>query len=361
MKFLKYVLLSLCLAVSPVLVAAAQSKAPQSALAELQQHVVNGPWTSHLATPKGGAALYVLHSRSCPFCKAFFEQELDGLLAEGVDVRVIPVPTRDVSPNIIAQLAYQRDPNLLKRFNRYHYIAAPDSRASAELTDAFNQTVYASQIMSKTLQTAGYSGWTPGFLYQTKDGDWYIHAGYSREGFTRARTDLTARASSETAPFVPAPSPEAPAQVRPVIPGCPQLLAWGYSSSKQDENRRGYEYTLSPHPGRQAGTHRLWGLMPEQMQTVFGARLVDFSEADLKNLENSSLECLNILDQNRRAARAEWNRGGQRGDDTYLREMDDVFYRANMFFNLMLGMNRPVNDTHAYDAVMSHQRSLASE
>lgn len=336
--------------------AAAQTKVPADKVESMIEHIVNGPWTSHLDQPTNGTAVYMLHTRTCPFCKAFLTEERDRLLAAGIDVRIIPFPGKSDSADIIAQLAHYRDPDFFRHYDNGEITIITPSQTSPHFIDAFNATIAATQTLYGILDDAGEFRGTPAFAYVDQSGDWYTVAGYSERVFGPVRAALMARAAA-TDP-VPAPKPTVPLQDphRPVIPGCDALLSWGAAASAHDRNLRPTNYSRS---NRHAGRTLLWGLQDEQIIPVFGVSLAQWSDEDIETVRARTLSCMNGLVVNYTAAKAAWGRSRRQTDPTAWRANEATHTDAHFFFNVILNMRRPSGDYLYHPLIMQHQRELA--
>ncbi|GGY37090.1 thioredoxin domain-containing protein [Parvularcula lutaonensis] len=327
--------------------ALATNPVPDSALPELETHIVNGPWTSHIDRPRNGTALYMYHWRHCPYCRAFMESEKQALLSAGVDIRLLPFPANSDSADELAYVAHRRSLALWQDFDAGRPLGAPSAQSDQALIDAFNAMIASVTFARSVLQAQGQFAGTPLFVYQDKDGQWFAVAGYSEEVFAPVRTALLERATASK-------TVEADTGASVVIPGCDALIDWAEAAGIRDANITGAQIAGGARPGG----HLLWGLRDEQLEPVFRATLDKWTRGDVARLKAAALPCLAAQYETYRAAQARFHASGGRLDRSVFQAPADRHRNASLFLNNMLHMDRPVRDQFHFDAVMANQIAL---
>ena len=178
--------------------ATAQTPVPTEKTSDVVAQIQNGPWTSLSETPLSGqTALYVFHSRTCGFCKAFKQSEKDSLLNAGIDLRFIPFPGSRENTNDVAYISFVRNRALFEDFDARRRLDSPNINASPLYGEAYNSTINSYTLMKSILSEAGQAVGTPLFVYQDTSDQWFVHAGYSSQGFAPVRAALLERRRSQ--------------------------------------------------------------------------------------------------------------------------------------------------------------------
>lgn len=159
-------------------------------VAEVQRTVVAAPWTAARAMPPSCPIVYIVFAYNCPYCHAFIRESMVPMYKAGIDMRIIFAPVTGFSRDVAAEVALHRDFTTLMRAQMGQSVNAPDMQSSNDRIDAFNGLVYATKTVSTIAHRAGFAGYTPGFVWQDRTGQWRILGGYSAASTMAIRASL---------------------------------------------------------------------------------------------------------------------------------------------------------------------------
>lgn len=153
----------------------------------VEASIANGPWSARRAATNICPKIYMLTSRTCPYCKAFLKEQLAPVDRAGYDLRLHMAAVVPESPGASAEIAYRRDFLLTMRHMFRTPVTGPDPGDDQAHLDAFNAVVRATQTFRTASRQAGYAAYLPSFVWQDRAGKWRIQSGY-RAGSTLAFT-----------------------------------------------------------------------------------------------------------------------------------------------------------------------------
>jgi hypothetical protein len=176
------------LASAPFLIAAVPKSELGTALrpaaaAEVDRTILHGPWSARRPADNACPKIYMLDSRTCPFCQAFMRQHFDALDRSGYDLRVHYAPVVGENIGALGEIALRRDIDVTMRHHHGQRMARgpdPSATGGARLA-AFNSMVEATKTFVKTSRAAGYPAYLPSFVWQDRRGNWRIHSGYTAQ------------------------------------------------------------------------------------------------------------------------------------------------------------------------------------
>lgn len=152
---------------------------PAGKVAEVQKNVTGAPWSAVNGARNNCPVVYMLTSRTCPYCRAFFKDEFLPLTKKGVDVRLNYAPVDAENQDMMAEIAYRRDIRVtLARQTGRDLPAPPWRNGPVQRINAYIAMIDALQTTVDLSRAAGFTGYLPTFIWQDKAGSWRVHSGY---------------------------------------------------------------------------------------------------------------------------------------------------------------------------------------
>jgi len=175
----------------PAKVAAVGMALAPADIAEVQRNVVGAPWAAPRNLPSACPVIYIITANNCPYCHAFIRESMVSMDDAGFNMRFILAPVMGVSLDVAAEVAMHRDFTTMMRAQMNLPISAPDAQAARDgRITAFNGLVHATETVRNLAHRAGYSGYTPGFVWQDRADQWRMYPGYTAASMAGIRASM---------------------------------------------------------------------------------------------------------------------------------------------------------------------------
>ena len=153
-------------------------------VADVTRHIVGGPWTtaSPVSPARNCPTVYMLTSRTCPYCRAFFKEQFLPLSRKGYDFRLHYAAVDSENQDSMAEIAYRRDIRLTLSQQAGREVSGPPRlKGPVPRLNAYIAMLDALETTVNLSRSAGYSGFLPSFIWQDRTGRWRIASGYSAD------------------------------------------------------------------------------------------------------------------------------------------------------------------------------------
>ncbi len=169
-----------------------------SIVAQLIPRLERGQWMALRPAENQCPKLYMLDSRTCPYCMAFMRQQYLPMERAGYDIRIHYAAVASEGAGTIAEIGVRRDIRTLLTHQLGNQRATgPDpADAGGARLDAFNSLVETTQAIRLASRSAGYPAYLPSFVWQDRAGAWRISSGYNETVPARLRVSLPAPPAS---------------------------------------------------------------------------------------------------------------------------------------------------------------------
>ena len=160
--------------------------------------VENGPWLARRPSGNSCPKLYMLDSRSCPYCQAFMKRDYQAFEQAGYDVRIHYAAVARENAGTLAEIALRRDIRALLNYQLADRpITGPDPTiAGGRRLDALNAMIETTKAIGAASRAAGYSAYLPTFIWRDKQDQWRIASGLDDKTASQLRASLPVPSSA---------------------------------------------------------------------------------------------------------------------------------------------------------------------